>query len=353
MTFAYPLVFLLFLPAVFLLARGWLKRRRDSVTFSSIQAASAVPKTLRQKFGWLPEAARVLAVSLLIVALARPQSEKTETSLTREGIAIELLIDISSSMDMRMKNGGKESSRLNVAKQVILDFIEGNTDDLQGRSNDLIGMITFARYADTVCPLTLSHEALTYLTENLTINDRPNEDGTAYGDATGLAAARLARLEDRLQRGDKHAPAKEPIASKIIVLLTDGENNCGKMLPLQAAALAKEWGIKIYTISLTDPPKSQFVRVDGDETIEAARVRSAAERGLETMATMTGGIFRTAYDFDTLKAVYEEIDKLERTEMRSTAKTVAEERFQIFALLSLLLIGVEMALRATWLRQIP
>ncbi|MEM1293980.1 MAG: BatA domain-containing protein [Verrucomicrobiota bacterium] len=354
MTFAYPLVFLLLIPATLLLVWNWMKRRRDAITFSSIQAVTSVPKSRRQKFGWLPDAARALAVLLAIVALARPQTEKYESSLEREGVAIELLVDISSSMDMRMKQkGGRDSSRLNVAKQVILDFIQGNSDDLKGRSDDLIGMITFARYADTVCPLTLSHEALIYLTDAITINDRPNEDGTAYGDATALAAARLARLEERLQKGDKYAPAKEPIASKIIVLLTDGENNCGRMLPLQAAALAKEWGIKIYTISLTDPPKSQFVKVDTEETIEAARVRSAAERGLEKMAEMTGGIFRTAYDYDTLQAVYEEIDNLERSKMRSTLKTVPQERFQIFALMALLLVGTELGLVATWLRQIP
>ncbi len=353
MTFVYPLVFLALLPAAALLIRAWVKRRRDAVTFSSIDAAIKVPKSRRQKFGWLPDAARVLAVILVVFALARPQTEKRESSLEREGVAIELLVDISSSMDMRMKQKGRDSSRLEVAKQVIRDFIQGGDNDLRGRSDDLIGMITFARYADTVCPLTLSHEALLYLTDNLSINDRPNEDGTAYGDATALAAARLARLEERLREGDKNAPAAEPIASKTIVLLTDGENNCGRMLPLQAAALAKKWDIKIYTISLTDSPKSQFVRVDEDETIEAARVRTAAERGLEKMAEMTGGIFRTAYDFDTLQAVYEEIDRLERSQMRSTFKTVPMERFQPFAFLALLMIGAEMGLRATWLRQIP
>ena len=298
--------------------------------------------------------ARVLAILLAITALARPQLEKFESTMEREGIAIELLVDISSSMDMRMKRkDGRDGSRLQVAKDVIQDFVQGNEDDLTGRTNDLVGMITFARYADTICPLTLSHDAVAYLTEGLTINDRPNEDGTAYGDATALAAARLARLEERLRNKDGKAPIGEPIATKIIVLLTDGENNCGKMLPLQAAALAKEWDIKIYTISLTDPPKSQFVRVDDNTTIEAARVRSASERGLEKMASMTGGIFRTAYDFDTLQAVYEEIDTLERSQMRSMLRRVPEECFQWFVALALLLVGVELGLRATWLRQIP
>lgn len=352
--FAYPWVWWLTPIVLFLLWRQWRARRDQALTYSSTEVVANAPRSVRQMLAWLPNFLRCLVVLALLAAAARPQIERYESSMEREGVAIELLVDISSSMDMRMRHGNRDTSRLNVAKQVIQQFVTGDDEnEIQGRPDDLIGVITFARYADTICPLTLSHDMVTYLTDDLTINDRPNEDGTAYGDATALAAARLAKLEERLDRGDDKGPALEPIASKIIVLLTDGENNCGRTLPLQAAALAKEWGIKVYTISLTDPPKSQFVRVEGDQTIEAARVRSVAEQGLEKMADMTGGIFRTAYDFDTLQAVYKEIDSLEQSQMRSTLRRVAGDVFWWFALAALILLFIEHVLRCTWLRQIP
>jgi Ca-activated chloride channel family protein len=214
-------------------------------------------------------------------------------------------------------------------------------------------MITFARYADTVCPLTLSHEALAFLADQLAINDRPNEDGTAYGDAAALAAARLSRLEETLPGGDDGKTPPTKIKSKLIILLTDGENNCGRMLPLQAAALAKRWDIRIYTISLTDPPQNQFVRVEGDDSIEVARARSAAEQVLGQMAESTGGIFRRAHDFDTLKSVYQEIDHLERTELRSAFRRVPEEKFAWFTAAALVFLAAELILSSTWLRRIP
>ncbi len=349
MTFAYPWVFLLILPALFFLWRRWRIWRRAGLAIASSAPAENLPASPLLRFAWLPRALRVLAIACLLIALARPQITRLESTLRREGIAIELLVDISSSMDMRMDDQNRSRSRLEVAKEVLRDFILGTENGLSGRPGDLIGLITFARYADTVSPLTHSHEAVVFLAEQLVINDRPNEDGTAYGDATALAAARLARLSERAERDHRTAP----IASKVIVLLTDGENNCGKYLPQQAAALAKKWGIRIYTISLTDPPKSQFVRVEGGEMIEAARARSAAERGLEEMATSTGGVFRTAYDFDTLQGVYAEIDRLERSEMQSAVRKVPSERFQPFAVASLACLVAEFLLQAFRFRVVP
>ena len=112
----------------------------------------------------------------------------------------------------------------------------------------MIGLVTFARYADTVCQLTLSHDALTYITREIEVQDRPNEDGTAYGDATALAAAHLKTYETMQNQG-KRSSVIPDIKSKIIVLLTDGENNCGNHLPIQSAAMAREWGIRVYTIN--------------------------------------------------------------------------------------------------------
>jgi len=352
-TFAYPWVLAVFPAAVLFYLRYIGAVNQNSLGWSSVAVAQSVPLSTRQRFLWLPALVRILALAAVTVALARPQIERLTSTLERDGVAIELLVDISSSMEMRVRYGDKETSRMFVAKEVLREFIQGKEGELSGRPNDLMGMISFARYADTICPLTLSHEALAFLADQLTINDRPNEDGTAYGDATALAAARLARLEETLPEANGGKAVAGTIKSKLIILLTDGENNCGRMLPLQAAALAKEWGIRIYTISLTDPPKNQFVRVEGDESIEVARARSAAEQVLEEMASSTGGIFRRAHDFDTLKAVYREIDGLERTELRSALRRVPEEKFAWFVAAALVFLAIELILRSTWLRRIP
>lgn len=352
MTFAYPWALVAFLPALFFCVRTAQAFRGASLDWSSSSTAAATPPSVRLRWLWLPLALRIAALAAVAVALARPQMEKLTATLERDGVAIELLVDISSSMEMRVRYQDKEVPRMVVAKEVLREFIQGKEGELSGRPNDLMGMITFARYADTICPLTLSHDALAFLADQIQINDRPNEDGTAYGDATALAAARLARLEETLPPLEKGA-APVQIKSKLIILLTDGENNCGRMLPLQAAALAKQWGIRVYTISLTDPPKNQFVRVADEDSIEVARGRTAAEQVLEEMATSTGGIFRRTHDFDTLKAVYREIDGLERSEMRSSIRRVPEEKFAWFASAALLLLLLEFILATTWLRRIP
>ena len=141
--------------------------------------------------------------------------------------------------------------------------------------------------------------------------------------------------------------------SRIIVLLTDGENNCGRHLPLEAAAMAKKWGIRVYTISLgEEPPPAKVENKEGEE-VEVVAERSAAEQTLEKMAEETGGIFRTAHDYDSLQAVYKEIDELERSEMRSTVKKLRAEVFGYFAGAALALLLLESLLRSTWLRRIP
>ncbi|MEM9280329.1 MAG: VWA domain-containing protein [Verrucomicrobiota bacterium] len=350
MKFESPEMFLLLLPLVALYLWGILRWRETAIEFSSLQPVFAAGRNLRERLARVPPVLGAVAAILLVIALARPQVEKIERSTSREGIAIEMLVDISSSMDMRMAFRDEESTRLEVAKKVLELFVAGDGEELSGRPDDLIGIITFARYADTVCPLTLSHPAVVYFAQNLEINDRPNEDGTAYGDATALAAARMKTLEENLWQ--EEGADDLAIKSKIIVLLTDGENNCGRHLPMEAAALAKKWGIRIYTISLTEAPTPKTVETN-EGTIEVAEARSAAEEMLERMAETTGGIFRTAHDFDSLQAVYKEIDRLERSEVRSTAKKVRADVFGLFALGAVILLVVEAILRSTWLRRIP
>ncbi|MFV1993924.1 MAG: VWA domain-containing protein [Verrucomicrobiales bacterium] len=355
MKFAFPYAALALLPVALSLWLGWGARNAHALEFSSMRSVFAAGRSMRQRLAWLPAILGVAALCLTVIALARPQIEVYERAKEREGIAIEILVDISSSMDMRMDYSGEESTRLEVAKKVLESFVLGDGDELPGRPDDLVGIITFARYADTVCPLTLGHRAVVYFARNLEINDRPNEDGTAYGDATALAAARMKTLEENLwQRALEDEEQEVKIKSKIIVLLTDGENNCGRHLPLESAAMAQKWGIRVYTISLGEPPPPVKVEVEqGEEVIEAVPERSAAEQTLEKMAEMTGGIFRTAHDFDSLQAVYKEIDRLERSEMHSTAKKLKADVFGYFVWAALALLAFETLLRATWLRRIP
>ncbi|MEM7391080.1 MAG: VWA domain-containing protein [Verrucomicrobiota bacterium] len=352
MTFAWPQVFPVFILLAVLLFIQWRTRGRDAYPFSSLDAAAASGRTWRQRFHWLPPVLQTLALSVLIFALARPQQDVVEARDMREGIAIEMLLDVSSSMDMSTDYEGKSVTRLEAAKKVLEDFVAGDGDTLKGREDDLIGIVTFARYADTICPLTLSRDAVVYLTREIEIQDRPNEDGTAYGDATALAAAHLKMFE-QLQAESRRSDAEMPeIKSKIIVLLTDGENNCGNHLPLQAAAMAREWGIRIYTISFGEAPRMKKVNTDLGE-VELPETMSATERILREMAVSTGGIFRQASDFDSLRAVYAEIDRLEKSELKPVKYKEKRELFHLFAFLALGFISTDVLLRSTVLRVFP
>ena len=159
--------------------------------------------------------------------------------------------DRSSSMTAEMEYRGMRRNRLEVVKKVFEEFIMGNGEELEGRPNDLVGMVAFARFADTMAPLTLGHGALLRFLDQVRIVTRRAEDGTAIGDALALAAARLRTAEEDLARyADESGDKEYEIKSKIIILLTDGQNNFGQRTPEQAAELAADWDIKVYTIGV-------------------------------------------------------------------------------------------------------
>ena len=355
MNFAYPWAFLALVPLV---AIGWIRWRRRASVALAYPVLDAAP-TRRPWRAWLlfiPPVLQTLAAVGVVCALARPQKEVLATKDVREGIAIMTLLDISSSMQMEMGFEGKKANRLEVAKKVLENFVAGNDTTLGGRKDDLVGLVTFARFADTVCPLTLSHDAVIYLTREVEVQDRPNEDGTAYGDATALAAAHLKKYEE-LQQDSEESLSKDAVVpeikSKIIVLLTDGENNCGNHLPEQAAAMAKHWGIRIYTISFGDPPKKKLVKATDGSDVSLPLEQSPTEGLLRLMAEQTGGIFRRASSFDTLEAVYAEIDQLEKSELKPVKYKEMEDNFSIFVLSVLGLLVVDIFLRTTLLRTVP
>ncbi len=342
MTFAAPMWFLLLALLPMLMIYQRKQRRKDALIYPSLALFEASGKTWRQRLLFIPPLCLHLALACLIICLARPQMESTGKREDREGIAIQLLVDVSSSMDMDIQTTEGAMTRMEVAKKVLEEFVAGDGKELTGRPDDMIGVVSFARYSDNICPMTLGHDALVYMIRELTINDRPNEDGTAYGDATALAAAQLKAQEK----------SEGSMQSKIILLLTDGENNCGEHMPLQAASLAKEWGIRIYTISLQDAEKPRKIKTD-QGTFLQPQARSESDRVLEQMAVSTGGVFRTAHDMDSLAAVYKEINELEKTKVEEVGFVEYDESFTPFALAAILLLLLRYILSATLLRIAP
>ncbi|MGC6423951.1 MAG: vWA domain-containing protein [Lentimonas sp.] len=339
MSFVYTWVLFLIPLVLWLLGK---QRQRTSIPVPSVGLWSK-DSSGRERFLWLPVVLRRVSVICILIAIARPQAGTTYEMEVTEGIAIQMLIDVSSSMDMTIKDfRGGSSSRMEIAKQLVERFIAGDGEELNGRPHDLIGLITFARYADTRSPLTFGHEALLQIVSNLEIQERPNEDGTAYGDALAIAAARL-RTPGALKYSNTNS---NEIKSKVIILLTDGENNSGAHLPIEAAGLAKEWGCRIYAISLGD--SNQYT---SDPSL--TKSLTPAEQMLEHISVKTGGIFRQAHDFESLLSVYEEIDQLESSEISTRSFDRVAEWFWLPLSLAIGSLFLALTLEATWLRVVP
>ena len=340
---------LLTIPALLVLRRQ--VHKTGTVRFSEISHAAAAGHSKRQQLSNLPLILRAAALVCLVIAIARPQTGIEKVRDISEGIAIQMVVDRSGSMGAEMTYQGTQMSRLDVVKKVFLDFALGNGADLPGRANDLIGMIAYARYPDTVCPLTLAHDTLPVFVGNTKLVSQKPEDGTAIGDALALAAARLQTAETALKKQQKEIPGAYKIKSKIIILLTDGQNNTGKRTPLEAADLAAKWGIRVYTIAIGGG-ESGVIRTP----LGTFQVPGGAEADITTLkaiADKTGGVFRKAEDADALAAVYQEIDRLEKSEIQAIRYMDYKEGFLPFALLALALIAGEIILSCTLFRRLP
>lgn len=359
MIFATPWAFLLLLLLPVIIFRYFTGSsaglRSANILFPTILHASEAPNSLRKKLIHLPFILRLLTLVLLIFGLARPQEGMEKIYDISRGVAIEVVIDRSSSMRAEMDFGGETMNRLEVAKKVFLEFVQGNKGSLAGRPNDMIGLVTFARYADTACPLTLAHDALTAFVEPIELVKRREEDGTAIGDGLALAAARLQKAEQTLLRQNTTGESRESsyeIKSKIIILLTDGEQNAGKRTPGEAAALAKKWGIKIYAIGIgAEDSLLKIPSLFGTRIMQ--RGSGVDKQTLSQLAETTSGLFRMAEDGDALRSIYEEIDKLEKSEIESVRYVDYKEQFSLFVLAGLIVLTLEIILRTTWFRRIP
>ncbi|MCP5111586.1 MAG: VWA domain-containing protein, partial [bacterium] len=189
---------LLLIPLAFYLHRRG--RRRTAVRFSSTVQAKGLGHSLRRTFIGIPLVVRIAALVLITIALARPQMGTERVLDTSHGVAIEMVIDRSSSMSAELRDRGRKVTRLDIALRLFQDFVTGGGSGLKGRPSDLIGVITFARYPDTISPLTLDHDTVTGFLPTVKLVDRESEDGTAIGDAVALAAARLKTAEETLAR---------------------------------------------------------------------------------------------------------------------------------------------------------
>ncbi len=324
MNFASPLALLLFAVLPFILyARRRFRRNTPAVSFPSTGMFKGVPRSFRQRMSVIQPILIVAALGGVITALARPRFGMEEIRDIRQGIAIEMVIDRSGSMAAWIRYGGRRVSRLDAVKGVFLSFI-------QGREDDLVGLIAFARFADTVYPLSVHHETMEEFLQRVEIAGTAQEDGTAIGDALALAAARLKTID--VGSGGTRGGDSYDIKSRVIILLTDGQNNSGKRTPAEAAELAREWGIKVYCIGIGG---------------------GINRRTLEYIADTTGGEYFEATEVRDLEMVYRTIDALEKSEIESTLYVDYREGFVTFAVFGLCALFLFLLGEMTVFRRIP
>jgi Ca-activated chloride channel family protein len=333
-------------------------RSRAAIGFPSAPALRAAGSTLAARTWWLPALLRTLALALLAVCIARPIKANEQTRVFVEGVAIEIVVDRSSSMlAMDFQKDGKRADRLVALKDVAGKFVLGG-DGLAGRPGDLIGLVAFARYADSVCPLTLDHDYLVQVLDDVEVAGTRAEDGTAIGEAVALAAE---RLRDAVERGGDLPKPK----SKAIILLTDGENNAGDIEPMTAAEVCKTYGITLYTVgmgTIGEAPYPMQMAFGGTQLVPVP-VR-IDEKLLKEMAAATGGQYFRATDTRSLAGIYETIDRLEKTTTEQRRylqfRDLAVEGFDVagfrlppLLLLAFALVAIELLLSQMRWRMLP
>ncbi|MFQ5864863.1 MAG: VWA domain-containing protein [bacterium] len=330
MPFANPefLSLLVILPILIFWYLKKNKNREGTLRYSNIGLVKNVGQaSLKKKYRHIVFALRLLVIALLIICFARPQLGRTEQEIITEGIDIIIALDISSSMlavDFKPKN------RLEAAKLVAGDFIEG-------RRNDRIGLVVFAAKSFTQCPLTLDYGILLNFIEK--VESGMIEDGTAIGMAIANAANRL-----------RDSKAK----SKVVILLTDGQNNRGQLDPITAAKVAKAFNIRIYTVGVGKHGNALY---PVDDPIFGKRYVPMAvqidEAALREIAKITDGSYFRATDKESLDKIFKEIDELETTKIEVKQFTRYKELFTSFLGLALGVLVLEIVLANTKFRKIP
>jgi Ca-activated chloride channel family protein len=332
MTFAHPwiLSLLLLLPVL-----AWLKGKRGrppAFLYSSVQLVRAVLNVSRSRSGGFLAALRWLALAAFIVALAQPRLMKSQTQVKASGIDIAVAIDLSGSMASEdFVVGGERVSRIDMAKTVLRKFIEK-------RPNDRIGLIAFATDAYIAAPLTLDHD---FLLQNLDRLNLDVIDGSHTAIGSGLSTA-INRLRDQKSK------------SKIVILMTDGQNNSGKLAPLTVAEAAQALGVKVYTIGVGMRGQAPMPGRDmfGRKVYQMIPV-DIDEDTLQKIADMTGGKYYRADNAERFGQIYADIDKLEKSEAVVKKYTEFDELFKWPILAGLALLLTELLLKHTIMRRLP
>lgn len=299
---------------------------KPELRISSVEGFKLSNKSLVVKLMHFPFILRCISIALIILAIARPQTKLSSQEMSAKGIDIVLAMDLSPSMLAK----DFKPNRLQAAKAVAIDFIES-------RPSDRIGLVVFSGEAFTQCPLTVDHSVL----KNLLNNIEPNflADGTAIGMGLGTAINRLRESKS---------------ISKVIILITDGENNAGSVSPITAAEMAQLYGIRVYTIGVGTKGMaySPISKINGEFIFDYTEVK-IDEALLDKIAGMTDGKYYRATNFEALQNVYKQIDQLEKTKFDVKEYRRRKEEFLPFALLALFFLSVEWFLRNTLMRSLP
>jgi len=307
-----------------------LKKKRagtSSIKYSDIRIIKRVSRSGRQRYRFLLNVFRVLAIALFVVAIARPRAGTEYKEVTSEGIDIMMVLDVSSSMQAE---DFKPNNRLYVAKEEIKKFIKQ-------RTNDRIGLVVFARYSYTQCPLTTDYGVLLNFVDQVHFGQI--EDGTAIGMAIANAVNRLRDVKAK---------------SKIIILLTDGDNNAGEIDPITASNLAAAFNIKIYTIGAGKPGNAMYPYQDpifGKRYVY--QPTNIDEKTLKEIAKRTGGKYFRARSGKELDNIYKAIDKMEKTKIKVASHIQYKELFQYFVYAGLIFLVLEVVLSNTFFRKLP
>ncbi|MSR18873.1 MAG: VWA domain-containing protein [Phycisphaerales bacterium] len=353
----WPLLLLALAPLAWW--RHLAPRRRGAVTHASTPVMRVIGTGVAARCRWIAPALRTGTIVVLIVCLARPVIANEQTRVFVDGVAIELVVDRSGSMQaLDFSLGGRTVDRLTAVKSVVGDFVAGGAT-LSGRSNDLVGLVTFARFADSISPLTLDHDYLIDALNQARIATDPSEDGTAIGEGVALGVERLRDVKETTTVDGRAA-----VKSAVLILLTDGENNAGAIEPMAAAEIAATYGIKLYTIGVGSRGMAPFPVQFMGQTVMRNMPVSIDEELLTAMAEKTGGRYFRATDTESLSAIYGSIDSMEksRTEQRRTMhyKDLAVQPFRIgdfqvpaILLWAVLLASFELLLVSTRLRSLP
>ena len=325
--FEDPWFLILFLIIPYLV---WKRKEQATISYSSLEILQNIRAIQVGFISTIPLVLRLFAISLFIMALARPQEGQKRTEILSMGVDIMLALDTSGSMKaLDFIQNDKRDTRLTMVKDVVSKFIEN-------RTNDRMGMVVFGSEAYTQCPLTLDQNILQSFLRKLDIGMAG--DSTAIGSAIGIAVKRLKDLKSD---------------SKLIILLTDGRNNAGNLAPLQAAQTAKAFGIKIHTIGVGTRGKAPFLvnSIFGQRYVY--QEVDIDEDTLKEISKITGGQYFRATDLESLKLIYKKIDQMEKSEVKIFDHSEYTELFHYFLIPAILILFLEVTLSNTLFRRLP